>query len=152
MLDQLPIFIWKPLLLLIYSNHRNSNTDATSIIPIISSLRLTCKYIKDTILTPATCHYVLSHYQPPTDIIVAVPKTPGFISFRFDIATNHHEPILRDTLGRLTPLQWVRALTFDLKMNMLDALMSQSYKYPEFGWTIHVSADQYWEWCDFYSS
>lgn len=117
------------------------------VIKVVTSLRQTCKYMREVILTPAMCEYVLTSYQLSinSNYIVAVPKPPKFIQAYWNSRIDHHD--IPKSFAK--SLHWIRALTFDVKRITIDEVLGDirsymrsnhhDHDYNEFGWTIFLT-------------
>lgn len=165
MLVELPIAIWKCLLSHIYSEHQarsgsvnrcDMSTDVTSqghrivqkdtlIIKHVLVLRQVCKYIRDTVLTPAMCQWVMSNYRfdPSHELIVAIPKPNRFIELMWNDTVDQANTTLRDDRCLWSALQWVRALSFTIASNDCIGLFMTLNEYRDLGWTVHLLDEDY---------
>ncbi|CAI2358320.1 Hypothetical protein MVR_LOCUS25 [uncultured virus] len=169
MLDKLPLFVWKIVLPYIYADHRaqfwyepnqvapvgisgkdniydddgtiEDDREWATTMPLATALRRTCKHMRDVVLTPAMCEYVLSSYKLGVDskYIVAVPKPLGFIKTQWDLDIGIRYASHEEVLKQLTPLQWIRALSLDMKALSIDDVLLYVDDYKELGWTIHLT-------------
>lgn len=152
MFHKLPLPVWKLILSRIYTLCREQfwcDLQPSNTITAFTALRQTCKYMRDSILIPEVCEFILNTYQlhPDDDVIVAIPRPYRFVKAYWDKHVNqriNHD----DHKENFRPLQWIRALTFDVKeysINKVLELAKKNSKSPnytmdrEFGWTIHLT-------------
>ena len=165
MLVELPIVIWKCLLSHIYSAHQarsgsiircTTSSDIISdnrpivykdtlIIKHVLVLRQVCKYIRDTVLTPAMCQWVMANYRfdPSHDLIVAIPRPSRFIELMWSDTVDRANTTLRDDRCLWSALQWVRALSFTIASKDYDSLMMMIEEYRDLSWTVYLLDDVY---------
>lgn len=169
MLDKLPLFVWKIILPYIYADHRaqiwyepnqvapigisdknniydyeylvGDDREWATTTSFAIALRRTCKYLKNQVLTPMMCEYVLSSYKLGINskFIVLVPKPLGYIKTSWNLDIGKRYVNQEEVIKQLTPLQWIRALTLDVKLRELVDAVCEIDKYKEFCWSIHLS-------------
>lgn len=125
-------------------NHKTMQLSNT--ITAFTALRQTCKYMRDVVLSPKMCEYVLANYQldPASNFIVVVPRPPKFIKTHWSKHIDH-----REVAEEFTPVQWIRALTFDIKeltmnyaLHAIDVHAEQWDPYSDnndLSWSVHLT-------------